>query len=1018
MLRSRALLLRSRRRTILILPLWIIAIGWFWIWWIFQVKKSFLPLYVPLSLALFYETVILPSSLLFFTFIAKVPRNRRAPKNKKIAVISLCVPSSESLKVIEKQFQAMSQIAYPHDNWILDEGNSKAVKLLARKYKIKYFSRKGISKYNQKTFPYEAKSKAGNVNAWIDRVKRRKYEYFVQLDIDHNPDPKYLDKALGHFRDPRVAWVQSPSVYKNLNNWIARGSAEQEMGMHGPLQMGFYAFTGLPLIVGSHAAYRMSAIREIGGFQPTRAEDHLNTLVLANNNWKGVFLSDVLAQGEGPETLNAYLTQQYAWARSIIMVIKNYSFKYLKQLNFRQTIQFMFLESWYPLAALNFIILYFTPILGQALNIKIINISVVQFLYHLIPFVIGIAIVLWSAKPLMQPRGLKLSWRGILLHLIRWPSIISGIISAITNKKKPYLVTPKGKFKLIIPTITLYKTFLVLASLSILAIMVPFIIYSNRISENQVLFLIYDAMVMIGVCVIDLNLRLKKIKLKLQTFLRLWFKPISAVLLVIIFLSVALFEVSAVSIQNIFALDNATSSINSYEYLNKVPIQFLNNSQLDEQIASPQYALSRTAPIPDIGLYSPTIAFHNKKPYINSIFMDWRQNWMLAQGLVQSNRTGATSLVTIEPKGDPNGAQLLQNIANGVYDRRLLRILNTIKLDPNTVYVRFAQEMDLPNSFNWGNQNPTLYISAYRKVVNLARTHGITNIKWVWSPAGLPSASLYYPGNNYVNIIGTTMLYDPFWSGNYHPTFSQIQAVRAWLFSYNKPVWITEFGVGDENVNFQTSLIKSALSQYRSDGYQAIIYLNIKDPNVHGPNYTLNNLDVLGDNFVQNYIPGAHNKLKIHKTNQYIIRNKVMKIRSNQLRSKLLLKLGFIGHYKILSNRVKRKSVRMQTNHKGLYPKAISPNLSPLFNSRFLYPNPLIMEYKRKTSISMFIPSTTSSAINKPFPKFLTQLMHYSENEQIMKQIQKKNSKVISRNAIFQQTTNNKSVVWLIHAKR
>jgi cellulose synthase (UDP-forming) len=91
---------------------------------------------------------------------------------------------------------------------------------------------------------------------------------FVQLDIDHRPRTDYLDRVLGYFNDPNVAWVQAPSVCGNLDNWTARGLAEQDLIFQGPLQMGFYGATGTPLIIGSHTSYRTAAIREIGGSSP------------------------------------------------------------------------------------------------------------------------------------------------------------------------------------------------------------------------------------------------------------------------------------------------------------------------------------------------------------------------------------------------------------------------------------------------------------------------------------------------------------------------------------------------------------------------------------------------------------------------------------------------------------------------------------------------------------------------------------------------------------------------------
>ena len=69
---------------------------------------------------------------------------------------------------------------------------------------VSYFTRHGRG-WNQPPPPFQAKTKAGNVNAWLDHVQTLAldYEVFVQLDIDHRPRPDYLDRVLGYFRDRR-----------------------------------------------------------------------------------------------------------------------------------------------------------------------------------------------------------------------------------------------------------------------------------------------------------------------------------------------------------------------------------------------------------------------------------------------------------------------------------------------------------------------------------------------------------------------------------------------------------------------------------------------------------------------------------------------------------------------------------------------------------------------------------------------------------------------------------------------
>ena len=146
------------------------------------------------------------------------------------------------------------------------------------------------------------------------------YDVFVQLDIDHHPAPEYLERTLGYFDDPEVAWVQAPSVCGNLDNWTARGLAEQDLVLQGPLQMGFYGHSRTPFIIGSHTTYRTSAIRAIGGFQPTRAEDHLDTVVLAAAGYTRRLRPGDHRRGRRPADFGTYLGQQFAWAYSMVQI--------------------------------------------------------------------------------------------------------------------------------------------------------------------------------------------------------------------------------------------------------------------------------------------------------------------------------------------------------------------------------------------------------------------------------------------------------------------------------------------------------------------------------------------------------------------------------------------------------------------------------------------------------------------------------------------------------------------------
>lgn len=448
----------QKKQYVALVVVWTVVNLYFWYWWLQAGNVGNPVLFTLMSLTFFYEGTLLPSLYTFFVGHMRRPRwidtnlAEQAGILKRVAVISLTVPGSESLEIVKQQMLAMKDIRYPHDSWILvDKVHSPKIKALAISLGIFYFSRHDVAtwgqeqvdNWNQSQPPFKAKTKAGNVNSWIDACGHL-YSHFTQLDIDHIPIPSYLDRVLGFFLDPKVKWIQAPSVYGNLREWTARGSAEQESVLQGPLQMGFFGFCRTPFIIGSHCTYDMSAIREIGGFQPTRAEDHLDTVFLAARGYEGVFLPEVIAIGDGPENFETYLAQQFAWAYSMIQVLFTFTPKRIKYYTLRQTIQFLFVQTWYTCWSMAMLLLFTLPLITLFTNRPITHVSYWQFLLHCLPIsVMGFIIWLWS-HPWHFPKNLDLSWRGILLHIARWPIVLSAFIQVILRVQKPYMITVKG----------------------------------------------------------------------------------------------------------------------------------------------------------------------------------------------------------------------------------------------------------------------------------------------------------------------------------------------------------------------------------------------------------------------------------------------------------------------------------------------------------------------------------------------------------------------------------------------
>lgn len=446
----------DKLRLILLTTLWLGANVSFWGWWLGH-GAEFNLMYLAFSSGTFYIITFLPSMYLFYLWNMAVPIHIPVEEAEKagmgrVALITLTVVGAEATEVVERQLKAMVAVEYPHDSWLLVDGrHSPELKDLCAQYGVYYFSRheaeewgaEQTQKWNAPEAPFKKKTKAGNVNAWLDAYHLC-YSHFVQFDIDHNPIPQYLHKTLGYFADPKIKWVQAPSVYGNMGDWTARGSAEQELVLQGPLQSGFFGWSRTPFIIGSHCTYEVASILQIGGFQPTRAEDHLDTIELAALGYRGVFVPEIIAVGDGPETFGTYLAQQFAWAYSLMQILFWHTPRLVHKYGPKRVIQILFAQTWYPLWSISTLVLFLLPAIGILTGQKIADVGYLEYVLRS-GIIASVGVLIWVfSRKWQQPQGLNLSWRGVILHIARWPVIVSALVQVLLRVEKPYMITPKG----------------------------------------------------------------------------------------------------------------------------------------------------------------------------------------------------------------------------------------------------------------------------------------------------------------------------------------------------------------------------------------------------------------------------------------------------------------------------------------------------------------------------------------------------------------------------------------------
>ena len=294
------------------------AISYFMWYWFFL--KDWLYYQVPFSIMALMLIAFLANNQgrWFLLLYMRRPKPMTVRPGWKVGVVTTFVPGAEPLEMLEETLKALIALDYPHDTWVLDEGDDDQVKILCQKLDINHFSRKNLPQYQTESGIFQSRSKHGNYNAWLYEIGFNRYEIITALDPDHVPDPAFLSNVLGYFEDGKVGYVQVAQAYYNQkSSFIARGAAEETYAYYSSIQMANYAL-GYPIIVGCHNTHRVSALEQVGGFAPRYGEDLLTTLFYRACGWQGIYVPKILARGLAPVDWSGYLTQQRGWARVIL----------------------------------------------------------------------------------------------------------------------------------------------------------------------------------------------------------------------------------------------------------------------------------------------------------------------------------------------------------------------------------------------------------------------------------------------------------------------------------------------------------------------------------------------------------------------------------------------------------------------------------------------------------------------------------------------------------------------------
>ncbi len=217
--------------------------------WLFSLNWEHAWLAIPLVAA---ETYSLIDVSLFAMTVWRARRRPRPPRAPDGLTVDVFIATyNEPIDLVLATAEAAQRIHYPHLTWVLDDGNRPELRRAAESAGVGYLTR-GESWDGR---PRHAK--AGNLN---NAMMATEGEFILVLDADQVPEPEILDRTLGWFTDPQVAFVQTPQEFSNVPDQDPLGSDAPLF--YGPIQQGKDGWNAA-FFCGSNAILRREALMQL-----------------------------------------------------------------------------------------------------------------------------------------------------------------------------------------------------------------------------------------------------------------------------------------------------------------------------------------------------------------------------------------------------------------------------------------------------------------------------------------------------------------------------------------------------------------------------------------------------------------------------------------------------------------------------------------------------------------------------------------------------------------------------------
>ena len=370
------------------------------------------------------------SLLLFFLQVWDTTEPEVPPPLEGVSVDVFVPTYNEDIAILRGTLQACLAMDYPHRTILLDDGHREPVRELCEELGVHYITRDN-----------NLHAKAGNLNHALDQTDG---EFVAILDADHVPEPHFLSRMIGYFKDPNLGFVQSPHAFSNFDTFQGRVNYEKgrfwDEGelFYKVIQPGRNACNSV-VFAGSAALFRREALKEVGYIATeTITEDMHTGIRMASRGWGSKFVSERLVAGQGATDVTTFHSQRLRWAEGNLSILAHDNPLFMRGLTWRQRLTFLAsIIHW--AGGLPRLAIYLTPILMLLTGVSPVK-----------DFTPMLAVVFATYIGMMM-LSLKRVYRGYMNYdMIEffnmanfWTQIRATVRALLYRKKSKFIVTNK-----------------------------------------------------------------------------------------------------------------------------------------------------------------------------------------------------------------------------------------------------------------------------------------------------------------------------------------------------------------------------------------------------------------------------------------------------------------------------------------------------------------------------------------------------------------------------------------------